>query len=118
MSIFDDVLQADSEFFVDADIIGGEQVVYVPRTGSPRVIQAIVSRNQLSPISELPGNSRPVVNIVISVQNNAVCGIASTEIDTGGDRVRLSRRKGAPVEDRPIANVISHDAGMLRLEVR
>ena len=97
-----------------ADI--AEKVVYRPRSGSPRVVRALVHRQPPEGMPEGAGGLAPI--LTVDVCNDPVDGIDAAEADTGGDRIELAWRKGGDMEDRSIARVISHDAGNVRLEVR
>ena len=104
-------LQADSSTFT-ADF--AESIVYRPLSGIPRTIQALVTRG--SPESMQPHGVAP--RFTIMVRNNHRYGIASDEIDTGGDCVDVAERYGETAETRSIASIMSHDPGMLTIEVR
>lgn len=119
MSLFDEVNAGQSEFFVDADLMGGEEINILPKNGA-RVdgIWAIVNRSPKATISEITG-SRPTINMRIVVRNSSTLGINLLTLNTGGDRVEVAKRYGdTTLESRQIANVLNQDGGMIVLEVR
>jgi len=88
-------------------------VTYLPDGGGGRRIKAVVTRSQAEAMGDLSGGSRPVFEVL--VENNSTSGIASSEINTGGDKIELGLR----VENRPkklrLCEVLNHDAGMMLL---
>lgn len=92
-----------------------EQVVYRPHGGSTRAIDAIVDRDPPDSAGQV-GASAPLVQV--TVVNDATYGIASSEIDTGRDKIEVSDRHGKTATSRPIGRIVEHDAGVLVLEVR
>jgi hypothetical protein len=54
----------------------------------------------------------------IHVANDEAEGIASDELDLGGDQIGLSPRVGEPIDRRSIVRLVDHDEGMLVLECR
>ena len=91
-----------------------ESITYRPLDGIPRTIQALVTRG--SPESMQPHGIAP--KFTIMVRNDHRHGIASDEIDTGGDRVDIAERYGEMAETRSLASIMSHDPVMLTIEVR
>lgn len=91
-----------------------EEVVYQPAKGAPRRIKAVVDRQPKVPINE----SRPIQFMLIEVDNDPTTGIASTEVDTGMDRIMVSRETGGKLESRDIGSIQSQDEGRMVLEVR
>jgi hypothetical protein len=84
--------------------------------GLERTITAIIDREQPG---ELPGAGQGISPITrITVANDAVKGISSSEVDAGGDRVELALRIGETPQLRRITQIVEQDAGMLTLEVR
>jgi hypothetical protein len=91
----------------------GETVVYYPRDKSgSRVIRAMVERDIPE---EIPGTEIVSQSIVIRVKNDSRDGIASEEVNTGGDTVEVPIRLGQKGELRRIARVISDSNGLVRL---
>ena len=81
---------------------GTEYVTYFPASGAARRMQAVIFRS---------GEAE------VLVKNSADGGIASTEVNTGGDKMELDLRAGKrPVTER-ITEIIDQDAGMMRLKV-
>ncbi len=93
-----------------------EPVTYYPRSGSNREINAVVNRDALALVPE----DGDVVTCVfeVSVVNNGTTGIASDEIDLGGDAIAFAPRVGESGSRRSITRILSHDEGMLVLECR
>ena len=108
-------LKADADSFLSTDDFA-EKVKYVPRTGRPRVIVAIVDRNPPATITEIPGAKAPV--IWLHAKNDQIEGIDPKLLDTGGDRVEVAQRVGGVKAARSITSVVRQDAGMVTLEVR
>lgn len=96
----------------------GEAVVYQPRTGAPRPIQATVIRNP--PASNNLSGQDVAPRMTVLVSNDAATGISSTELDTGGDKILVAYRKGTTAQ----AYAISWNpddgqvGGMLNLKLR
>jgi hypothetical protein len=83
---------------------------------SPRVISAIVIREQVELLSEDVVTNAPMFEI--HVANSSTLGISSEEIDTGGDQIEFPPRDGKPPERRSITRLTGQDNGMLILECR
>lgn len=90
----------------------GQTVGYVPRSGSPRSISAIVDYIGPESVGPLAGGSRPHVEVTVG---NDSSGILSTEIDTGGDKLKLPMRYGLTSATVRIVKIINQDEGALRL---
>ena len=104
-------LSADSFFLLPGSVF----VTYFPASGDPRRIQAVVDYPGPERIEELGGGSE--VSEVL-VKNSGSDGIASSQVDTGGDKIKMAPRDGkVPVLMR-ITRIISQDAGMIKLKVQ
>ena len=104
-------LSADAFFLLP----GAEYVTYFPASGDPRRIQAVVNRPGPERIAAL-GGGRQVCEVLI--KNSSSDGIASDQVDTGGDKIQMAARDGkVPVLMR-ITRIISQDAGMIKLKVQ
>lgn len=95
------------------EILSAKSVYYVPRGGSSRLIKAIVDYSSETVMAGLKGGNRPHMEIL--VRNNAVHGISSKEINTGGDKIQISMRYGRSVRTVRIVKIIYQDRGMLKL---
>jgi len=104
-------LSADS-FFLLPD---SEYVTYFPVSGDSRRIQAVVNRPGPERIAEI-GGGREVGEVL--VKNSSSDGIASTEVDTGGDKIKMGPRAGSVPVLLRITKIISQDAGMIKLKVQ
>lgn len=102
-----------------------EDITYIPRQGAPRTIRAVVTREVPAALAEAGRVLAPQISI--SVRNLAqskdedgdgIGGIASSEIDTGGDAVELAERIGAAPRRLQIKSLQTQDDGILMLEVR
>lgn len=83
----------------------GEDVTYWPLGGGLRQIRAIVDRNNIE-------------RTVVWVANDSVIGISSSEVDTGGGKIEIARRKyNVPVKRR-LTDLGAHDAGMVSFELK
>ena len=93
-----------------------EPVVYIKRTGKARPINAIVVRDMLSILPEDGDTITPVFEVF--VPNDNIKGIASDELDLGGDCIAFAVRVGEKPTRRTIMKLLAHDEGMLQLECR
>ncbi len=96
-----------------------ETVTYYPQryglTTSPRTIKAVVTRNQVSTFNP---DEQLVPEFEVRVANSSTTGISSSELNTGGDTIKLAVRVGGEQSKRPIQTLIEHDEGMLVLLCR
>jgi len=111
-SEFDTELIATAGEFVNTF---GEDIVYRKLGGGSRSIKAVITRRPPEVIDGAPHGTAPKIEIY--VVNSAVTGISSSEVDRGGDMVTIQRLIGETAGDRAIAKILSHDAGMMKLEV-
>jgi hypothetical protein len=99
-----------------------EAVVYHPHrfvTDSlrpSRTINAVVIREQVAAYQNDVETILPVFEV--HVANDAVTGISSEELDTGGDQIEFPARDGQTAERRTIVRLTTQDHGMLVLECR
>jgi len=82
----------------------------------PRVISAVVIREQIAVFSEDGDTVTPVFEV--HVINSSTTGISSDELDLGGDQIELPPRDGKPAEKRTITLLTTQDTGMLVLQCR
>lgn len=123
MSTFDDILAADA---VNA-FLGefAEEVIYTPHTPTKdnprRAIQAMVVRDPPAPILGASQNWISV-RMTVRVLNDAVNGISSEQLNTGGDTITVAYRIGTPAKPYPIHSPQPGSGGMdpamLTLELR
>lgn len=111
--VFDKTLELSADsFFLLPDT---ETITYFPASGSSRQIKAVVDRPGPEQIGDFSGVQRDSIEIL--VRNSSAYGIASTEVDTGGDKVQI----GIRVNRRPImmriVEILGQDAGMVNLKV-
>lgn len=110
---FDTALADSAEKFTD---MFGETVTYYPAAGGSREITAVVVRPGDEP---LPGTPHGVSeNLMVTVENSAVTGISSDEVNTTQDKIELPVRLGNAAEKRLVIDILSQDAGMMELELR
>lgn len=121
MSIFDSALADDARFsFLADDGFGSETVTYTNAAGTTRTIKAQVERYPAVPYDG--GHNQPY--IIVQVMNSTTYGIASSEVNYGGDTITLQSRDGVSASSkafrihRPADGQPDHDAGMLRVELR
>lgn len=96
----------------------GETVVYVKADGTRRTIQATIIRN---PPAVDPATGRDVApKMRVLVRNHPTLGIASTELDTGGDKIEVAYRVGTAAQAYAVAWNPDDDqaGGMLNLKLR
>ncbi len=93
---------------------GGQTIVYTPRGGADRSIEAVVDYPGPEEIRRGTGGARPHVEIL--VRNNSTTGVGSREVDRGGDKVTLPVRYGRSAITLRIVGLISQDEAMLTLD--
>lgn len=96
----------------------GESVVYIPRSGRSRSIQADIDRDPPAPRDEQRSRSRAVPLAVIKVKADPVTGITAKQLDLGGDKIKYQVRIGETAQERVVQSLQSQDGGFLYLEVR
>lgn len=116
------MLSADAEAMMRE---WGEEISYSPAGGTPRAILAIVDRDVPRDVAGAGGETviRPATTIEVlnrstSEAQDGFGGIGSSEMDTGGDKVSVSRRIGETPREMRIAQLLEQDEAMLTLEVR
>jgi hypothetical protein len=114
MGLMDDILASDAvNAFLDTDGFA-ESVTYISRTGATRPIGALVDRKPPLRVSG-DGNTFAYA-LEIEVANSSTRGIALSELNNGGAKVRVAYREGGTAQDfLIIKEPLSQDAGMLRL---
>jgi hypothetical protein len=121
MTAFDDIMGADALNMVAGEF--GESVVYTPASpdvnNQERTINAIVERTAPAPIRAQENWTPP--RMVIRVANDAVKGVTPAQLDTGGDTITVSYRRGEGAKPFRVGLAAQGefcDAGMLVLELR
>jgi len=111
-----DIIEADAKnvFCNPSDF--AEPVTYYKANGKARKINAIVVRDALAILPEDGDTITPVFEV--HVANDVDEGIASDELNLGGDQISFSVRVGKPVERRSVVKLLAHDNGMLILQCR
>jgi hypothetical protein len=114
MGAFDDLLVSDASFFVAVDN-GGETVEYTPRDGVARNININVVRG--APRQTPEAATIFAARLDIEAINSVSTGISVSATDTIGGVLKVAERRGQTPKSFTIRheNVISQDAGMLRL---
>lgn len=94
----------------------GEPAVYYPRSGVARPIVVVADRRGRDTAGEVRGVDAR--RILVQAIDRAADGIASTEIDTGGDEVEIGWRSDTdtPAKHR-IVEVLDTGSGMVTLEL-
>lgn len=112
------MLEEDGILILDSP--DSEEAEYIPRDGGlPRDIRVTaVDRNPLNPIQEI--HSGQIINARLTMWCSQTLerGILATEIDTGGDAIRIAPVPGGCPERFMIAAVLVQDRGMVQLAVR
>jgi hypothetical protein len=110
-NVFDDTLKSAAESFFQ--LPGAETVTYFPAGGISRQIKAVISRTGPEGLPSIAGGSLPA--FIVLVKNDSAEGIASDNVDTGGDKIECAKR----IDKRPkvmrITEIINHDAGLMLL---
>ena len=91
----------------------GRTITYSPYNRTARSISAIVDYPGPGSIGQLDGGSRPHVEILVA--NDSSTGIASTEVDTGGDKVTVPMRIGITSRVLRIVEIMGQDDALLCL---
>jgi len=115
MSLHDLIKEDAKKVFANPDDFA-EPIVYYKRNGRSRKIDAVVVRETLGILPEDGDVVYPLFEV--HVANDQVEGIASDELNLGGDELEFSVRVGQPVSRHSILKLLSHDEGMLVLECR
>lgn len=111
-----DTIQADAvNVFCNANDFA-ESATYYKRGGSARTISAVVVRESFAVNPDDGKTITPVFEVHVS--NDDTLGIASSEINIGGDMIGFAVRVGQPASRRSITRILGHDEGMLILECR
>jgi hypothetical protein len=111
-----DMIESDAiDVFCNTDDFA-ESITYYPRSGLSRSIKAVVFREQLAILPEDGDNVVPMFEVHVS--NTCTDGIASDELNLGGDMLEFAVRVGQPIQRRSITKLLGHDEGMLILECR
>lgn len=119
MTLADRIVSDAATVFLNSDHFA-ESVVYHPfrfgRTaGTPRTINAVVIRNQVSTFNP---DEQITPEFEVRVANDSTTGISSTELNTGGDMIELAVKVGQTPEKRSIQLLTEQDEGMLVLLCR
>ena len=98
------------------DGLGASTITYRPRGGGSRSIEAIIEYPGPAAISGLSGGSRPIMDIY--VKNDSTTGIASAEVDTGGDKLDVPIRFGLTVKRMRITRIFAQDKAILHIQAQ
>lgn len=116
---WDDELTGSAAEFADTF---GESVLFTPKNGTPRIINAVVDRRPMQRINASGQDVTPTMTI--EVQNDPIKGISSAELDAyGNDKITVDHRPGTPklaygvhIPDASFGPWI--DAGMITLDLK
>jgi hypothetical protein len=99
-----------------------ETVTYVPHRffgEDARASRSIVAVVERDPIGSVVESESQVMSVYrVSVKNDSTSGIASDEIDTGGDYIELPPRDGKDAERATITRILEQDPAMIVVECR
>lgn len=121
MTLQDQIVTDAATVFCNLDDFA-ETVTYYPYqyTGDvardPRVISAVVLREQITVFGEDGDTVTPVYEV--HVVNSSTTGISSDELDLGGDQILLPPRDGKTAERKTVTQLTGQDTGMLVLQCR
>lgn len=121
MTLRDAIADDANTVFLNGDEFA-ETVIYHPHryygevARSARTIKAVVLREAISVLTQ--DGDTVAFNFQVHVANDAVTGISSEELDTGGDKLEFAPRDGKAAEVRSITQLTTQDHGMLVLECR
>lgn len=91
-------------------------IVYRPRIGSSRNIEAIIEYPGPETIDGLAGGSRPILDVYI--RNDSIKGISSAEVDTGGDELDVPLRYGLTNQEVRIIQIVDQNKAMLHVRAQ
>jgi hypothetical protein len=93
-----------------------ERVVYRPRSGAPRSVLAVVRRDNLQPVGD---TGVPAATAALSFANDSADGVASREVNTGGDEIEFALRHGdRTAVRRRVTRIAVQTPGETQLEVQ
>ena len=95
--------------------MSGIGVLEKSRSSESRQVLALVNRRPISKAEGAPHGHGP--RMEIEGANDSASGISSAEVDEGRDKVRLIVVLDEEPQELRITKILSHDAGMMRLEV-
>jgi hypothetical protein len=90
-----------------------EEVVYYPRNGTPRPINAVVIREGVTIYIDDGQNALP--GYEVHVANDDTRGISDGELNVGGETISFPPRESRTSKKHTIQSVSSQDNGMLVL---
>ena len=120
MSLADRIVADAATVFLNSDHFA-ETVTYYPHRinklapATPRSIKAVVTRNQVATFNP---DEQIVPEFEVRVANDSTTGISSSELNTGGDKIKLAVRIGEEETKRSVQYMTEHDNGMLVLICR
>lgn len=118
MSLADRIVTDAVSVFLQSDHFA-ETVTYYPHrfgtAATPREISAVVIRNQVATFNP---DEQIIPEFEVRVANSATTGISSSELNTGGDMIKLAARVGETATKRSVQYLTEHDEGMLVLICR
>jgi hypothetical protein len=115
MSLHDTIIEDAKKVFANPQDFA-EPTVYHKKNGRTRPVNAVVIREVLGILPEDGDVVYPMFEI--HVANDPSEGIASDELNLGGDQLEFPDRVGQPPKRHSILKLLSHDEGMLVLECR
>jgi hypothetical protein len=118
VGLLDSIMAQDAALaFTDPDTFG-EAVLYSPKNGTPRTINAVVERE--APV-DFNGEEVKRPQVRITVANHATVGILASAINFGGDTVTVAPVKGGAVVALSVHKVLGQewmDGGCVYLDLR
>jgi hypothetical protein len=109
MSDFDTAMELAGEAMGES--LGVETVVYTPLGGVARSIAVTIARALPDPALDVPAAR-------ITARNHATLGIDGSSVDTGGDTIAWSPKRGGSAKISRIEDIVTVNAGMIVVEVR
>jgi hypothetical protein len=91
----------------------GEEALYLPADGQPRLIRVAVDREPTQTNAEPRGRLEPVI---VWAMNSTTGGISGEEVTTQ-DRVRLAKVKGGEQIEMRVVNLRDENPGWIELEL-
>lgn len=94
----------------------GETIGYYNRAGDAvRNVSARVIRDPVQIATET--GEINTQSIIVRLRNDAIFGVSSAEVDTGGDEINVPLRVGESAVRRTVARVLNDSNGILSLLV-
>jgi len=110
MGDFDTTMELAGEAMMEH--LATETVTYTPLGGAALTRTAIVHRRYPMQLAD-----SVVYTAAIQLRNDAALGRLASAINTGGDTITYSPKRGGPTKTAPVLQILHQDAGCVIVEV-